>query len=167
MEKIRLKKEIIDNSLLEYSTIFRYMMENSRKLKKLTDENIELFIKDYMFSINNSDEGRSKVVKNQIEYIEDFVKKLKTGLISIKIENKETEKQRKERQKKQQKTYTTTTAGIYVSEILNRNKPLSKVSINDRIKNGQLRSEKVGNRNIIYQNDLDDFIKKYGDTIRN
>jgi len=76
-------------------------------------------------------------------------------------------KQRKERQKKQQKTYTTTTAGIYVSEILNRNKPLSKVSINDRIKNGQLRSEKVGNRNIIYQNDLDDFIKKYGDTIRN
>ena len=65
-----------------------------------------------------------------------------------------------------EKQFTTTSAGVYLAEQLNRKNPFSRAQMNNFIKNGKIATEKVGIKNIIYQVDLDQFIMKYKDTLR-
>jgi len=157
--------KLIPTKLKSKFISFSIFLDQLPLFDDLTDDVILYYIKVYI------ENQKQKSINSNVEYSADRIKELSEkiykALRDLEIESRiGKQKPISKKSNKEQKTFTTTTAGIYIANKIGRLLPLSKVSILDRIKKGELKSEKQGNRNVIYEDDLDKFIEIYGDTIR-
>jgi len=109
---------------------------------------------------------RLEEIDNLVYSLEKLAGRIQLAKEKLKNQFNESQKDSLRRLRQKERQFTTTTAGIYLAEMLNRTIPYSRAQINNFINSGKLITEKVGVKNIIYQGDLDQFIMKYKDTLR-
>ena len=161
-----LNTELIPKKLRRQFQLFQSFIHRIKEFDELDDEVILYFLKVYIRNEEDKETFRRNNIAGSGRRLSDLANKIKSALEDLRYEEDQIKQNPSITNRQNQKTYTTSTAGIYIANKIGRLFPLSKVSINDRIKKGELKSEKIGNKNIIYQDDLDTFIELHGDSIR-
>lgn len=105
-------------------------------------------------------------IDNLVYSLEKLTSRIQIAKEKLRIQFIKDQKNLVNMQRLNEKQFTTTSAGIYLAEQLNRKNPFSRAQMNNFIRKGKIATEKVGIKNIIYQGDLDQFITKYKDTLR-
>lgn len=162
-----MKKEIFELRLHHKYSSFELIFERTPDMDDCDTNTLTLFLDSL---INGKDIDS---ILDEVKKVDDFTISLEKFLSRIKLakekfrnELSEAKKDEIKRLRQNDKQYTTTKAGIYIAEQLNRKLPFSRAQINNYINEGKLFSQKTGVKNIIYQSDLDKFIDKYRDTLR-
>jgi len=121
-----------------------------------SNEYVYDIVKDWL-GIN--DENSNFEELNQLcEQIESLSTKLSYSLGKLNQINK---KELAQKDKDDERIYNPTQAGEYIAEVIGRDEPIRKATVNTYIKQKKLKAFKKGkgNYNYIYKSDLDDFIK--------
>ena len=162
-----MKNEIFTKGLHHEYSSFESIYRNVPRLVDCNTDTIYLFLDSLIgdADIKESLQNLEKI-NTLISSLEKLLNRVKLANEKLRIQFKEDQKDELKRLRQNEKQFTTTTAGIYIAEKLNRKSPFSRAQMNNFINGGKLRTEMVGVKNIIYQGDLDQFIEKFKDTLR-
>lgn len=160
-----MKRELFEKNLHHQYIAFENILNDVRMLEKC-DTDIIMFFIENIIEKKNSKFQELNDIENIYLLLDKFTRRIKLANEKLEIKFTDLENEEINSLRKNEKQFTTTSAGIYISEKLNRKEPYSRQQVNNYINDNNLPSKKNGNKNIIYQGDLDRFIERYKDTLR-
>lgn len=160
-----MKREIFEKNLHHQFLAFESILRDVSRLEKCDTDVIMYFIENLIANKNSKFENRNDI-ENIYLLLEKLTNRIKLANEKLEIKLDDLQAEEINSLRNNEKQFSTTTAGIYLSEKLNRKKTYSRAQINNFINDNKISSKKNGNKNIIYQSDLDRFIERYKDTLR-